>query len=71
VTVTVVDTGEGISDDLLPHVFDRFVKGPGSAGSGLGLAIARDVVAAHGGSIDVQSRVGAGTTVQFTLPIGR
>src|SRR5215467_8105184 len=71
VTVTVEDTGEGISDDLLPHVFDRVVKGPGSAGSGLGLAIARDVVTAHGGSIDVWSRVGAGTTVQFTLPIGR
>jgi two-component system, OmpR family, sensor histidine kinase BaeS len=71
VTVTVVDTGEGIPEELLPRVFDRFVKGPRSTGSGLGLAIARDVVVAHGGSIDVQSRTGAGTTVQFTLPIGR
>ena len=68
VVVTVRDTGEGIPEELLPRVFDRFVKGRGSTGSGLGLAIARDVVVAHGGSIDVQSRVGTGTSVQFTLP---
>ncbi len=67
-TVAVSDTGEGIPDELLPKVFDRFVKGPGAAGSGLGLAIARDLVVAHGGSIEARSRVGAGTTVQFTLP---
>lgn len=68
VTVAVSDTGEGIPDELLPKVFDRFVKGRGAAGSGLGLAIARDLVVAHGGSIEARSRVGAGTTVQFTLP---
>jgi len=71
VTVTVEDTGQGIPGQLLPRVFDRFVKGPGSAGSGLGLAIARDVVVAHGGSIEAQSGAGAGTIVRFTLPASR
>jgi two-component system sensor histidine kinase BaeS len=68
VEVAVTDTGEGISADLLPHVFDRFVKGPGSVGSGLGLAIARDVVTAHGGTIEIISEPGAGTTVRLALP---
>ena len=68
-TVTVSDDGEGISTDLLPWVFDRFVKGPGSHGSGLGLAIARDLVQAHGGTITAESQPGAGTTVRFTLPV--
>src|SRR5438094_1332974 len=52
---TVADTGEGIPPDLLPHVFERFVKGPTSAGSGLGLAIANDIVSAHGGKLEIAS----------------
>lgn len=63
VTITVTDTGEGIPPDLLPHVFERFVKGPNSKGSGLGLAIAHDIIQAHGGSIQVQNRPGGGITV--------
>jgi two-component system, OmpR family, sensor histidine kinase BaeS len=70
VTVSVTDTGEGIPADLLPRIFDRFVKTPGSSGSGLGLAIARDVVTAHGGTITAESAVDSGTTVRFTLPAG-
>ena len=70
VTVSVTDTGEGIPADLLPRIFDRFVKTPGSSGSGLGLAIARDLVTAHGGTITAESTVGSGTTVRFTLPGG-
>jgi len=70
VTVSVTDTGEGIPADLLPRIFDRFVKTPGSSGSGLGLAIARDLVTAHGGKITAESTVGSGTTVHFTLPRG-
>jgi signal transduction histidine kinase len=62
-TMTVTDTGEGIPSELLPHVFERFVKGPNSKGSGLGLAIAHDIIAAHGGSIEVESQPGGGTTV--------
>jgi signal transduction histidine kinase len=67
VVVTVTDTGEGIPAELLPHVFERFVKGASSPGSGLGLAIAHDIVTAHGGKLEVQSTVGSGTTVRLTL----
>jgi two-component system sensor histidine kinase BaeS len=68
IEISVVDNGEGISPEMLPHVFDRFVKGPGSRGSGLGLAIAHDIVVAHGGSIDIDSAPENGTTVRMTLP---
>jgi len=68
VELTVTDTGGGIPPDLVPRAFDRFVKGPGSSGSGLGLAIARDVVTAHGGTIELESEVGSGTTVRIELP---
>jgi two-component system sensor histidine kinase BaeS len=68
VRVEVLDEGSGIPAQLLPRVFNRFVKDSGSHGSGLGLAIARDLVEAHGGSIDIASQVGGGTTVGFTLP---
>ena len=68
VQVTVADTGEGISPELLPRIFDRFVRGPASRGSGLGLAIAKDVVEAHGGTIAAESQPGKGTLIRFTLP---
>jgi signal transduction histidine kinase len=70
IEVAVSDTGEGIAPEVLPHVFDRFVKTPGSPGSGLGLAIARDLVVAHGGQIEATSPPSAGTTIRFELPIG-
>jgi two-component system sensor histidine kinase BaeS len=66
--VRVVDTGTGIDPALLPHVFDRFVKGGGSAGSGLGLAIARHLVVAHGGSLEVEVTGSSGTTFRVDLP---
>jgi len=69
ISISVTDTGEGIPADLLPRIFDRFVKTPGSGGSGLGLAIARDLVTAHGGTITAESTVGSGTSVRFTLPL--
>ncbi|MEA2614691.1 MAG: two-component system, OmpR family, sensor histidine kinase BaeS [Chloroflexota bacterium] len=68
VELRVVDEGEGIPAELLPHVLERFVKGEGSPGSGLGLAIVRDVVEAHGGSVEVASVQGEGTTVTLHLP---
>jgi two-component system OmpR family sensor kinase len=72
VTMTVVDDGPGISDDLLPDVFERFARGDGSrsraAGStGLGLAITRAVVKAHHGTIEVDSSR-SGTCFTVTLP---
>ena len=69
VELAVSDTGSGIEADLLPHVFDRFARGRASRGSGLGLAIARDLTAAHGGTIDVQSSPGRGATFTVRLPI--
>jgi two-component system, OmpR family, sensor histidine kinase BaeS len=68
VAITVADTGSGIPPDMLPQVFERFVKEPGSPGSGLGLAIARDVVAAHLGTIEAASPPGGGTTIRIWLP---
>jgi two-component system sensor histidine kinase BaeS len=65
----VADTGPGIDADLLPHVFDRFVKGAGSTGSGLGLAIARHLVTAHGGDLEVEASGSAGTTFRVRLPL--
>ena len=79
VVVTVQDTGEGISQDDLPHVFDRFFRGEksrsregtGRGGAGLGLAIAKGLVEAHGGWIWVESDLGEGTMISFALPKGQ
>jgi signal transduction histidine kinase len=67
VTMTVTDTGEGIPPELLPHVFERFVKGPNSKGSGLGLAIAHDIIAAHGGELEITNRLDGGTILTIRL----
>ena len=66
--VIVRDTGPGFPPDLLPHAFDRFAKGPDSPGAGLGLAIARDLVVAHGGTIEARNLPTGGAEVRFTLP---
>ena len=68
VTIRVSDTGPGIAPEMLPYVFDRFVKDETSRGSGLGLAIARGLVEAHGGRISVASTPGAGATFTVELP---
>lgn len=67
----VRDTGPGLSEEELPHVFDRFwqAEQQGSHGVGLGLAIARGLTEAHGGSVAVESPEGDGCTFYFTLPI--
>ena len=67
----VEDTGEGIAPEHLGRVFEKFSQVPGtrrSGGAGLGLAIVREIVAAHGGRVEVASHPGAGTTFAFTLP---
>lgn len=73
VHVSVIDSGEGIAPEDLPHVFESFYRGEksrghASGGSGLGLAIARGFVEAHGGTISVDSHPGQGSTFRFTLP---
>jgi two-component system sensor histidine kinase BaeS len=67
--LTVRDDGAGISSELLPHVFERFVRGPDSRGSGLGLPIVADIAAAHGGSATAASTPGEGTTVTLVIPV--
>jgi heavy metal sensor kinase len=72
--VSVRDTGVGIAPDHLPHIFERFYRAEtarsrAAGGVGLGLAICRWIVEAHGGDIEVTSRVGHGTTVTVHLPV--
>ena len=72
-TVEVVDSGEGIAPEHLPHVFDRFYRADQSrsrstGGSGLGLAIAQELANAHGGRLEVASVVGQGSTLRLVLP---
>jgi two-component system sensor histidine kinase BaeS len=67
VIISITDTGEGIPAELLPRVFERFVKAPNSTGSGLGLAIVRDIVTAHGGTAEIESKPGSGTTVRLAI----
>jgi signal transduction histidine kinase len=72
VRIKVRDTGEGIPAEDIPFIFDRFWRGDKSrsdrAHSGLGLAITKQIVLAHGGTIDVESEVGKGTTFVISLP---
>ena len=73
VEVTVSDTGEGIREEDLQHIFERFYRGEksrnrGTGGAGLGLAIARGIVRAHGGDIKVESQIGKGTQFTFYIP---
>jgi signal transduction histidine kinase len=69
VTFAVTDTGCGIAEDKLPHVFDRDWKGRGvESGVGLGLAIAKGIVEGHHGAIRAESTLGKGSTFAFDLP---
>ena len=72
VKIEFKDSGAGIPDNILPHIFERFFKGnPDRArinsGSGLGLAISKSIIEAHGGILEVESELGVGT--QFTITL--
>jgi signal transduction histidine kinase len=74
IRIHVVDTGAGIPAEDLPRVFERFYQVDKSRatrgqGSGLGLAIVREVVAAHGGAVSVQSAPGQGADFTISLPL--
>jgi heavy metal sensor kinase len=71
--LTVADSGQGISAEDLPHVFERFYraeKSRSSANAGLGMAISKAIVEAHGGSIEVISQPGLGATFTLRFPTG-
>jgi len=73
VWISVTDTGQGIAAEDLPHVFERFWRADrsrdrASGGTGIGLAISRRLVELQGGTIEVQSELGKGSTFQFSLP---
>jgi signal transduction histidine kinase len=69
VAIEVVDTGEGIEPAELPRVFERFHRGTSSGeGAGLGLPIARAAIRAMGGTLELESVRGRGTTVRVLLP---
>ena len=73
-TLEIADSGIGIPEDALPHLFEEFYRAPNAKtqvkeGTGLGLAITKDLIVRYGGHISVQSRVGQGTTFTITFPI--
>lgn len=70
IAVEITDNGVGIAPEVLPRLFDFFVttKTPGK-GTGLGLVICQEIIKAHGGTIEISSQVGVGTTVTICLPI--
>jgi len=72
--LTVADSGIGIPPEALGHIFEEFYRAPNARavekeGTGLGLAIARQVIDEHGAQVDVQSRVGSGTTFTISFPV--
>lgn len=72
--IEVKDNGTGIKEKDLPYIFDRFYRSDDSIkedtrGSGLGLSIVKSIVDAHGGTIDIMSNYGVGTTVTIILPL--
>lgn len=74
VELTVADTGAGISDEDLPRLFERFYRVTGvesrsHEGSGIGLALVADLVDVHGGEVEVDTRLGEGTTFTVRVPL--
>lgn len=70
IEIEISDSGKGIPEDNLPNIFDPFYTTKGT-GSGMGLAVAYRIIKEHGGEIDVDSELGAGTTFKICLPIKR
>jgi signal transduction histidine kinase len=73
VECSVTDTGVGIPEKDLPHIFDRFYRADkgrvrSTGGTGLGLSIVKQIIESHGGTVRAASQVNEGTTITFTLP---
>jgi len=71
--ISVKDTGQGIPQDKVPHLFDRYYRadyeGGQYSGMGLGLYICKEIIKRHGGTIGVDTKLGEGSTFWFTLPL--
>ncbi len=73
VCLEVQDSGIGIDPEDVPHLFERFYRGRNVShvpGNGLGLAIVHEIVSLHGGTLEVESRLGQGSTFRVWLPVG-
>lgn len=76
VRVAVADTGRGIPSEDLERIFERFyrvdkARSRSEGGTGLGLAIVKHIIELHGGKVEAQSELGKGTTIAFTIPVGK
>ena len=70
ITVVVKDTGCGIAPEDLPHVKEKFYKANATRrGSGIGLAVVNEIVSLHGGTLELESKLGEGTQVTITFPV--
>lgn len=74
VEIAISDNGQGIEEQDLPFVFDRFFRAEASrsserGGSGIGLAIVKQIIKAHHGTMGIDSKINQGTTIHFTLPV--
>ena len=75
--ITVSDTGPGIAEDALPHIFERFYQADPSRkegsqhGAGLGLSIVQEIISAHGGRITARNHEESGATFTVILPLKR
>jgi two-component system phosphate regulon sensor histidine kinase PhoR len=74
ILIEIADTGDGISQEFLPRIFERFYRVDKSrsrsneaGGTGLGLAIVKHIIEAHHQTVNVRSTIGKGTTFGFTL----
>jgi PAS domain S-box-containing protein len=70
VRMQVADTGPGIAEEYLPHIFEPFFSTKGEKGTGLGLWVSLGIAQSHGGRLQVRNRPGGGTVFSMTLPIG-
>jgi signal transduction histidine kinase len=73
IAITVADTGIGISEKDIPHIFERYYRGDKSRsgpGAGLGLPLVQGIVESHGGRVSVESEPGKGSVFQVFLPVG-
>lgn len=70
IQIQIRDTGSGIAEEHMPHIFEPFFSTKGEKGTGLGLWVSNGIIQSHGGSLQVRSRIGQGTTFSITLPIG-